>query len=442
MITAPSSDLHTRPAYGEARRGTLVRQLCYAIVWLTFALSSLVLVEPAPVDALSMGLAVLLPAVALVEITPALCLYVCLWLAAIAAQLLAATQAPEMGRAIMHTVITTQLVVVSVAMAGFIAQSPVRHTRLVLSGWLAAATVAALAAIAGYFDLIPGSADLFTLHERGTGTFKDPNVFGPFLIAPILYALHLALTRPLGAALPALACALVMSIGVFLSFSRGAWACLALSIAVWSACTYAGGTRTERGKLMAVGTIGIAVIVVLLIVALQLDAVARLMEVRASLSQSYDQGPDGRFGGQLKALALIAEHPLGIGSLTFSPLHHHEEAHNVYLSMVMNAGWLGGSLFFAITLLTIVLGFSRLRSAGASRPYLVIASATFLSLALEGAIIDSDHWRHLYLLMGLVWGLASARRASNTPPQPVFSHPRARSSQPCVGGALASNASA
>lgn len=411
---------------GSLSDGSAARSLCYALVWLTFATSGLVLIEPAPVDALAMGLVILLPLVGLVEATPALALYASLWLASVAAQLLAATQAPEIGRATMHTAITAQLVTVSIVVAGFIAQSPVRHARLVLSGWLTAATIAALAAIVGYFGLVPGADELFTLYERGTGTFKDPNVFGPFVIAPLLYTLQIALTRPLSRAAPALLAALAMTAGLLLSFSRGAWLCLVMSVAVWGVITFRGATRAQRGKLLAVAALGLAALIVLLIVALQFDAVARLMEMRASLSQSYDQGPDGRFGGQMKALTLIADHPLGIGSLTFSPLHHHEEAHNVYLSMMMNAGWIGGSLYLLITVLTAVVGFVRLQAAGAARPYLAITLATFVSIAIEGAIIDSDHWRHFYLLMAMVWGIAAAPAAA----QPVFNQPRARSSQP------------
>jgi hypothetical protein len=28
----------------------------------------------------------------------------------------------------------------------------------------------------------------------------------------------------------------------------------------------------------------------------------------------------------------------------------------------------------------------------------------------ESIVIDSDHWRHFFLVMGLVWGLAAATR--------------------------------
>jgi O-antigen ligase len=326
----------------------------------------------------------------------------------LSAQVLGATQAPETARAVMHTVITAHLVLVSICIAAFVAHRSVRHSRLVMDGWLIAAVLAATAAICGYFDLVPGAEAIFTRHERGTGTFKDPNVFGPFLIAPTLYVLHLALTRRVATAVPALLGGLLMSAGLLLSFSRGAWLCLAVSVVVWGAITYVHGSRGERRKLVSVCICGILTATVLLAFALQLDEVSRLMEMRASLSQSYDHGPDGRFGGQLKALALVAEHPLGIGSLTFSPLYHHEEAHNVYLSMFMNAGWIGGGLYLVTVLLTIVLGFARLTASGEARPYLTIALATFLAIALEGAIIDSDHWRHFYVLMGLVWGLSTA----------------------------------
>jgi hypothetical protein len=38
--------------------------------------------------------------------------------------------------------------------------------------------------------------------------------------------------------------------------------------------------------------------------------------------------------------------------------------------------------------------------------------AAFIGMALEGVVIDSDHWRHFYLIMAMIWGmgLASADR--------------------------------
>jgi hypothetical protein len=34
----------------------------------------------------------------------------------------------------------------------------------------------------------------------------------------------------------------------------------------------------------------------------------------------------------------------------------------------------------------------------------------------EGFVIDTDHWRHFYLILGIIWGLAAASRAAKRAP--------------------------
>ena len=41
----------------------------------------------------------------------------------------------------------------------------------------------------------------------------------------------------------------------------------------------------------------------------------------------------------------------------------------------------------------------------ATQPLFLVVYACFVAQALEGSIIDLDHWRHFYLLLALVWGL-------------------------------------
>jgi len=36
--------------------------------------------------------------------------------------------------------------------------------------------------------------------------------------------------------------------------------------------------------------------------------------------------------------------------------------------------------------------------------------AAFLGMVLEGLVIETDHWRHFYLIMAMIWGLAIAQR--------------------------------
>lgn len=383
--------------------------MALAAVWLTIALSGIVFSEPAPVDALTMGLIVLLPVIGLVRTSPVLVLYLSAWLIVAAGGYIASAAAPDMQTSVVFTSVSLYLSLASVVFAGFIARNPGAHTVLILNAWAWAAAIAAVTAIAGYFSLLPGAFELFTKYGRASGTFKDPNVLGAFLVAPVLYMLHLVITRPLHRAMIPLMIAGVLVLAVLLSFSRGAWANLALGVLIYGYLAFVTAPGSgQRARVVLLGSAGVAMLAGLVAVAAQFDAVADLLSQRATLEQSYDSGPDGRFGGQAKALELIAEAPQGIGALTFSGKYHREEVHNVYLSILLNAGWLGGGAYWLIVAVTLGCGLRHVLRASETRPLFLIVYAAFLATALEGVIIDSDHWRHFYLLSGMAWGLMTA----------------------------------
>lgn len=390
-------------------RKSAVHLMTLAAVWLTFAASGVVFSEPAPVDILSAGLMILLPTVGLILVTPLLLTYISLWLVAASGAYLAATVSRDLADSLTHTSVSLFLYLVSFVIAAFIARRPTAHTKLIFSAWIFAAVIAAGAGLAGYTHAVPGAYELFTKFDRVAGTFKDPNVFGPFLVPPFLYCLHLAITRSATKALLPLAGAGFFAVAILLSFSRGAWVNLALAAAlyVWLAFVTASG-QSQRTRIILLSTIGALITIGAVLVALQFDTVSNLLSQRASLTQSYDVGPDGRFGGQQKALDLILSNPLGIGAQQFTPIYHHEEVHNVFLSIVLNAGWIGGGAYWIVVGLTLVLGFRHAMHATTWRPLFIIAYAGFAATAFEGWIIDSDHWRSFYTLMAIVWGLMSA----------------------------------
>ena len=395
---------------GASQPRSAAHWLALALVAVTIVLSGLVFSEPAPVDALTIALIVLLPAMGLVVFNPTLIAYFSLWTIAGAAAVLAAVLSLDLALTLTHVGITLYLTLASVVFAGFIAKNPKPHTELILKAWTWAALAAAIAGLAGYFSLIPGAYDLFTRFGRTSGTFKDPNVFGPFLVTPLLFMVHAALGRPWHRMLGPLAVAGVLMLTVLVTFSRGAWINLVAALAIFGYLTLlTSRSALTRVKLMALLAGVVLIAAALVVISLNTDYVASLLVERSSLEMEYDTGSEGRFGGQQKAIGLIAEHPLGIGALEFGERYHPEEVHNVYLSMLLNAGWLGGGIYWILVGLTAALGFRHAFKATPMQPLFLIVYSAFIANALEGVIVDTDHWRHFYLLAAMVWGLMSAR---------------------------------
>jgi hypothetical protein len=387
-----------------------IRRLALVYLWITIAFGGVVYWQPAPYDGLMIGAAILLPLVGLAPFARGLSIYLLLLCGIVAGGYIATTQAGILDVPITHVSITLYLALTSVVIAAFVAYSPSAHTRLIMSAYMVAALVAATAALIGYFDLVPGLHDIFTEFGRARGTFKDPNVLGAFLVPALLYAFNGVLTaRFVRSALWSLALPLLL-FGTLLSFSRGAWLNLLVALAAYSFFTLViAVSNRERIKLIMSMVLAGACAVGVLAAAQSIPKVAEILGERATFEQSYDIGPEGRFGGQRKAAELVATNPLGIGALEFGRVYHNEDVHEVYLNMFLNTGWIGGTLYIFLVVTTLALGFQLvLRDRGGDGVSAVLVAA-FIGMALEGAVIDTDHWRHFYLIMAMIWGMALGR---------------------------------
>jgi O-antigen ligase len=386
-----------------------VKRLVLLYLWVTIASGGVVYFEPAPYDALMIGAMVLLPLAGLVAFTRGLAVFLMLLCGIVAGGYIATTQAGVLGVPITHVTVTLYLALSSVVIAAFVADHPEAHVRLIFSAYLTAALVAAVAALIGYFNVIPPLTEILTEFGRARGTFKDPNVLGAFLVPALLYAFNVVLTARLPRASLWAVAMTVLLLATLLSFSRGAWLNLVVALAAYSFFTFViAATNRERIKLVLSMVMAGVFAVGVLAAAQSIPKVAELLGERASLEQSYDVGPEGRFGGQEKAADLVAKHPLGIGALEFGRVHHHEDVHEVYLNMYLNTGWLGGTLYIFLVLATLVLGLKLvIRDRGGDGLSAVLVAA-FAGMALEGAVVDTDHWRHFYLIMAMIWGMALA----------------------------------
>lgn len=403
----------------EAERGAWIvpaGTLAAIAVAAAMATSTIVFSEPAVADVLMGAVIVGLPLLGVVRFGHVSLLNFGLWLVIVACGLAACAVSTDMSRAIIHQIVTLYLALGAFVVAGYIAADPLPRFRLVMNFYVVACVAAAMAGLVGYFQVIPAAYDLFTNYGRARGTFKDPNVLGAALAPALVYTVWIVLRAPVKQAAIAAAVSLPLILALLLTFSRGAWlsAAFSLLIAGWLALVTTRRT-SDHVRLIAAGTLGTVVLVAVFASALSHESVSGLFAERASLDQSYDSGPEGRFGGQAKAVNLILDNPFGIGTFTFATTYHAEQPHNVYLSQFLNAGWLGGTLYIVSVLGTLAAGFYAARRRTALQGPLIVASAAFAGVALEGLVIDTDHWRHFFLLMALVWGLADAEAPVHAP---------------------------
>lgn len=302
------------------------------------------------------------------------------------------------------------------AVSGFLALSAVfyaaiiedRHQRLrlIFNAWVTAAVLTALLGILGYFGAIPG-AENFTLYDRAKGAFQDPNVFGPFLSVPALYLIHGLLTQPIHKAPPKIAALLVLALGVFLSFSRAAWA---LNLFCVVAFVFVMLLKQRNGlfrlRILVIALVGGLFVVGALLAALQSEQVATLFSSRSQLVQDYDGGHLGRFDRHRIGFLMSMEKPLGIGPMVFSTIFPEDE-HNVWLKSLTSYGWLGFVSYVTLIIWTLSLGFRFLLLERPWQVYLMIAWVALIGHVGVGNVIDTDHWRHFYMLLGIIWGCAA-----------------------------------
>ncbi len=277
-----------------------------------------------------------------------------------------------------------------------------------LRGYTAGALLAAIVGLAGYLD-IAGIGQYATMYEgRVSGTFKDPNVFGSYLV---LSAVYIAQSLIMGTAkrpwLSGMGL-LVIALGIFLAFSRGSWGAAVIALGLMAAMTYlTSSARIRRRILIGAAACG-ALSAIVLGVLLADERTRELLTLRFSVTQEYDVGETGRFGNQLRFLTALLDLPMGYGPLRFR-LTFGLEPHNSFLGAFANYGWAGGLIWLLVCATTVWIGFRLMWSQSPVRRYAQVFVPTTFACLIQGFQIDVDHWRQLYLCFGAVWGMETAR---------------------------------
>ena len=382
----------------------LAERLMNVVLFVTVLTSSIAFIEPSPHDALMFVLAAMCVAARVPfdrRLTPLLLLTL-LWLFG---GFLSLIQVGDQEKAIQYAGTSAYLGIAGLLFACLFSDGNLPRLSTLRRAYILAALVATAAGYAGFFHLVPGY-DFLLESDRVRATFKDPNVYGPFLVFPLLLLVIDMLRRRASVVGFAVLAALLG--GLLLSFSRGAWLHFAVSAAVAFMVLLAVTPDARlRARIALFGVIAVIAVAALVGAMLSIDSIHDMFIERAKAIQPYDVGPGGRFWLQQLALNAILDNPNGMGPFEFARVFGLQQ-HNVYLQAFLVYGWLGGAAYLTLIAVTLAVGLCTVRMPTAWQPYLIAAYATFVGEAVEGMIVDTDHWRHFFLMLGLVWGLTVA----------------------------------
>jgi O-antigen ligase len=390
-------------AFGFGLLGTLALALGRydAAVALGLLLLAVVRIEPAPPDLVFAVVIAVALATARLHLERVPLSATVLVSAFLAVNLLAATGATDGTRAVMFFGITFYLGIFALWLTAYVASA--RRARLVLLAYLAGAGISAAAACLALVLPFPG-ANAFVDGPRAQGLFKDPNVFGPFLVPAVLLLMEETIAPRLLRLRLATKLVLlsVLTVGVVFSFSRAAWLNLALGTLVLLAIVVLrrGGARHAL-TLLAVALVAGAALVGVVRATSSMDFLSQ----RAAL-QDYDAE---RFGAQASGFEIAERHPLGLGPGQFERVSD-LSAHSTYVRALAEEG-IGGALL-VLGLMLLTLGFAARNVALGVDTYGIGSAgllAAWCGLLANSFFVDTLHWRHLWLVAALIWAGTALR---------------------------------
>lgn len=400
----PASAVPTYGLQGTAIGTVIADRVMHAALWLCIASSFFVFIQPAPYEFL---IALLVFACFLAGVKFDIKVLPLLFLMTVrdATGIPSLFEVLDRNDSLQFFAISVYLGITATIFAIIFSDDSMRRISTLRAAYVMAGVVGTILGLIGYFKLAPGF-QIFVLNDRVVSGFKDPNVFGPFLIPPLLWLIQGFITDRIR--IVSVIASMIIATGLLLAYSRAAWISGVMSILlmIWLLFITSPDVRRKRRiVLLSIGAlVGAAALFALL---MSIELVRDMLMQRAGL-QSYDTGTEGsRINTQAKALEAIVDFPLGMGPWEFLRINR-LAAHNTIMGILLNLGWVAGFCWIAHLILTIVMGFRYSLVRTPWQPFLIATYAAFIGVLPVGFVIDTDHWRHYFLIVGIIWGLSIA----------------------------------
>lgn len=274
-------------------------------------------------------------------------------------------------------------------------------------------------------------SELLTWDGRAKGFIDDPNMYGSFLIPAVVFCAYF-LSRSQGSRVLLLGAMAILLLGILFSFSR-----IAVVAAIFALFAYIffHNRRHPRRLVLIVGGIVMIGAVLFAVASLVSSEFTEKLLDRLTFAKSYDLGEEGRYGRYLLVLPMIMQDPIGVGVLQLEKVFP-EPIHNIWLSSFVNYGWIGGTAWIALAVGSLVVSLRNYRRTRSEISIALLIS--LIAIVMCATLHEGEHWRHMWLAFGLVWGLNVSRFGPGAKPATAPARHRSSSRPPASPrGALA-----
>ncbi|MDH3207236.1 MAG: hypothetical protein OEO79_11525 [Gemmatimonadota bacterium] len=322
---------------------------------------------------------------------------------------MASAWAWDVGDSWFYLAVTLYMLAYFVFFAGFLGRFGQRGMEIMRDGYLLAALITATIGVLAAFHILPNSEAYFrdAALTRVKSTFKDPNVFAPFLVGAVFLGAA-ALVHAERMKIRYLLVVVLSLIGVTLSFSRGAWVHLAVSLVAYLAMELILVRRQVVSRRLLGGLAFVSPVLVAGVFALLVTTDLGSYLVQRLSFQSYDAD---RFANQFFALELADRNLLGIGPGQYMFPRFSLDIHNLYLRVLVENGVVG--LLALLTLLgaSLFYGLAGVLRRGPNVGTYTASVAVIMGIMVESLVIDTLHWRHFFFFLSIPVGLMMYERS-------------------------------
>lgn len=268
--------------------------------------------------------------------------------------------------------------------------------RILLPSWCIAAFIASLLSYLGILGLPFLSWTVYG-HSRAMAGFKDPNVYGAFLVPAAIFSSNKArFAKGKSVVYHCVTSGFIVA-GIIFSFSRGA---LINAVVTGIVFLLAGPKLQWKHVCRMIFSGVVAIILVSTGFLLKPNLVKEAIERTGLMPYDTD-----RFATQTKASFLIAKHPWGIGPGQ-SEIVLQYSTHNTYLRVLLENGWAAFAFFLALLVTCSVVGIRILKLApdDVDKSLKAVIFSALVGTLVNSCVIDTLHWRHFWMLIGLISG--------------------------------------